>query len=53
MDFNLSDWAPLARECRCLNEKPYKFPLNQIDGIDLGGEHGKAQQGRTEWQVAV
>ena len=53
MDFNPLDWAPLAREIRHLNEKPYKYPLNQIDGIDWGGGYHKAQQGRIEWQVAV
>ena len=37
MDFNLLDSARLAREIRHLNGKPYKYPLNQIDGIDLGG----------------
>lgn len=52
MDFNLSDRASLTRESRRLNEKPYKFPLNQIDGIDLAGEDVRAQQGRIEWQVA-
>ena len=37
MDFNLLDSARLAREIRRLNEKPYKYPLNQVDGIDLSG----------------
>ena len=37
MDFNLLDSAWLAREIRHLNEKPFKYPLNQIDGIDLDG----------------